>query len=432
MKASKADKPTIKVALDKLLAAKKEYKELTGQDPPVGGKPAAPAPKPAPVTSTAPATGGNADVLLDQIATFGNALRDLKASKADKPTIKVALDKLLAAKKEYKELTGQDPPVGGKPAAPAPKPAPVTSTAPATGGNADVLLDQIATFGSTLRDLKASKADKPTIKVALDKLLAAKKEYKELTGQDPPVGGKPAAPAPKPAPVTSTAPATGGNADVLLDQIATFGNALRDLKASKADKPTIKVALDKLLAAKKEYKELTGQDPPVGGKPAAPAPKPAPVTSTAPATGGNADVLLDQIATFGNTLRDLKASKADKPTIKVALDKLLAAKKEYKELAGQDPPAGGKPAAPAAPNSADKATSILGQITLQGAKVRELKAAQADKAAVKAAVDELLALKKQYKDLTGQDPPVGGKAAPAAAPVSTGKKNRLKSGTEGG
>jgi len=57
------------------------------------------------------------------------------------------------------------------------------------------------------------------------------------------------------APVTSSV----SNADAILEQIATAGTAVRDLKASKADKATIKAAVDKLLAFKKQYKSISSQ-----------------------------------------------------------------------------------------------------------------------------------------------------------------------------
>ena len=295
------------------------------------------------------------------------------------------------------------------PPTPAAASTPSIST-PVPSGNGDAILSQITEQGNTVRNLKSQKANKDEIKAAVDKLLALKKQYKDLTGVDPPPGGKPAA---KPAAAAS------GNADNILAQIAEQGNAVRNLKSQKAGKDVIKEAVDKLLALKKQYKDLTGVDPPPGGKPAA-----KPAQSAAP-TSGEADKLLEQIAEQGNAVRNLKSQKAGKDVIKGAVDKLLALKKQYKDLTGQDPPPGGKPAAkpaensvpatkpaPAASGDADK---ILEQIAEQGNLVRNLKAEKAGKDKVKPAVDQLLALKKQYKDLTGADPPPGGKPAPKTA-----------------
>ena len=123
----------------------------------------------------------------------------------------------------------------------------------------DAILDKIATAGNAVRDLKASKADKAKIKVAVVKLLEAKQQYEDLTGQYPPTDSKPAAPP------QATAPAAGGDADAILRQIASASNAVKDLKAGKANKSKIRVAVVKLLEAKQQYKDLTGYDPPVGG-----------------------------------------------------------------------------------------------------------------------------------------------------------------------
>ena len=48
------------------------------------------------------------------------------------------------------------------------------------------------------------------------------------------------------------------------------------------------------------------------------------------------------------------------------------------------------------------ADAVNDKIVAQGNKVRELKGAKADKAEVKAAVDVLLALKAEYKSLSGR------------------------------
>ena len=79
------------------------------------------------------------------------------------------------------------------------------------------------------------------------------------------------------------------------------------------------------------------------------------------------------------------------------------------------------------------------QIAAQGNKVRELKTGGADKAAVSAAVGELLALKKKYKEVTGKDhgpaksdkkkkkkDKGGGGGAPSPAPAPAPTKGAAK------
>ena len=128
--------------------------------------------------------------------------------------------------------------------------APAVSAAPAAGG--DAILSQIAEQGNVVRDLKSKKAGKDEVKAAVDQLLAFKKQYKDLTGVDAPVGGKPAAKA-APAPV-----ATSGNGDAILGKIAEQGNVVRDLKAKKAGKDEVTAAVQLLLKHKADYKALTG------------------------------------------------------------------------------------------------------------------------------------------------------------------------------
>merc|ERR1719345_271762 len=77
---------------------------------------------------------------------------------------------------------------------------------------------------------------------------------------------------------------------------------------------------------------------------------------------------------------------------------------------------------------------ILAQITAQGLVVRDLKVAKAEKDAITVEVKKLLALKVQYKDVTGEDVP-GSKPSkkdkkkakkPAAAPPQPKKKKEKK------
>ena len=84
--------------------------------------------------------------------------------------------------------------------------------------------------------------------------------------------------------------------------------------------------------------------------------------------------------------------------------------KELETALGEAPEGGAsQSAAPPAPPAAD-VEGLKAQITSAGDKVRELKAAKADKAEVTAAVGALLELKKQYKAQTGEDfPAAGGK-----------------------
>ena len=177
------------------------------------------------------------NVLQDQIATHKDAIRDLKASDADKATIEAAVYELLAAQGQYDELIKQHPP------------------AAASGSKEEALLDKITSLKDSIKDLKAKKADNATIKAAVKKLLAAQRQHDELIKQDPPATPMQHDELVKQDPPTAVA---GSKEKALLDKITSLKDSIKDLKAKKADKATIKAAIIKLLEAKKQYNDLTG------------------------------------------------------------------------------------------------------------------------------------------------------------------------------
>lgn len=77
-----------------------------------------------------------------------------------------------------------------------------------------------------------------------------------------------------------------------------------------------------------------------------------------------------------------------------------------------------------AESKSNDATQLSNQIAHQGTVVRDLKSQKADKSKIDAEVKTLLALKGQYKELTGQEwkPAEGSAGAPAAAPRSKAPK----------
>jgi bifunctional glutamyl/prolyl-tRNA synthetase len=138
----------------------------------------------------------------------------------------------------------------------------------------------------------------------------------------------------------------------------------------------------------------------------------------------------------GVVVAGLKAAKADKVAIAAAVSVLLGIKKEYTDLTGKKVPRaetggvggtenkakatkGGEPAAAQAnpatvgagaaggSGGADPAAvaEIMARHGAQGAVVGGLKKAKAAKADVEAAVAALLAIKLEYKQLTGEEIP---------------------------
>ena len=286
------------------------------------------------------------------------------------------------------------------------KPAPVAASG-------DELNAAIIAQGDKVRQLKTDKADKATIDAAVAALLDLKAKYKAATGKDWKPGQ--AAPAAK----SATSPASvDSNADQLNAEITAQGDKVRQLKADKADKATVDAAVAALLDLKAKYKAATGKDWKPGQ--AAPAAKPAAQLSASSAsTGSNEDKLNADITAQGDKVRQLKADKADKPTVDAAVAKLLELKAAYKAASGKDWKPSSQPAPKAAkepspPKAAEQASNpvadqLSADIVVQGDKVRQLKTDKADKVAVDTAVNVLLGLKAKYKTLTGNDwkPPAG-------------------------
>merc|ERR1719232_107360 len=112
----------------------------------------------------------------------------------------------------------------------------------------------------------------------------------------------------------------------------------------------------------------------------------------------------------GNKVRDLKKAKAAKDQVTAAVNDLLSLKKEYKSLTGQDYDANKPPTVSTtqtsnstAPSNSNANMDIFNKTKAAGDKVRDLKIAKAPKDQVTAAVNELLSLKKQYKETVGSE-----------------------------
>ncbi|XP_030125005.4 bifunctional glutamate/proline--tRNA ligase isoform X6 [Taeniopygia guttata] len=197
-----------------------------------------------------------------------------------------------------------------------------------------IVYNKVAAQGDVVRDLKAKKAAKEDIDKAVKQLLALKAEYKEKTGQDykpgnPPVSGT----------AQSSKLGTSGTLDskALYDKVAEQGEAVRKLKAEKASKDQIDEAVKLLLSLKADYKEKTGQEYKPGHPPAAQGT--VPQASNTAASGPDtpeAKALFSKVALQGDEVRKLKAEKADKEKIDVAVKELLQLKAQYKSVAGVD------------------------------------------------------------------------------------------------
>ncbi|CAB1431648.1 unnamed protein product [Pleuronectes platessa] len=310
-------------------------------------------------------------------------------------------------------------------------PAPKSAQAPASASAGD-LLSSIVAQGEAVRQLKTAKAPKTDVDKAIHQLLSLKAQFKEQTGMDYKPGMAPPTSAPTP-PISSSDPTS-----CPFTRVTQQGELVRKLKAEQAPKDQVDAAVKQLLALKAEYKQLTGQDYKPGAAPVQKTPAPVPSSpSPAPAATG----IHEKVAEQGEMVRKLKTEKAPKDQVDAAVKQLLALKAEYKQLTGQDYKPGAAPVqktpapVPSSPSPAPAATGIHEKIAEQGEMVRKLKTEKAPKDQVDAAVKQLLALKAEYKQLTGQDykpgaapvqkTPAPVQSSPSPAPAATGLHEKV-------
>uniref|UniRef100_A0A8C7GVM7 Bifunctional glutamate/proline--tRNA ligase n=1 Tax=Oncorhynchus kisutch TaxID=8019 RepID=A0A8C7GVM7_ONCKI len=212
----------------------------------------------------------------------------------------------------------------------------------------------------------------------------------------------------KTTPVSAPAPPTASDASTVFTCIVAQGEKVRDLKTTKAPKEEVDKAVKELLSLKAQFKHLTGQDYKPGmGLPASSAPQKA-----ASPSSDSASCPFACVTQQGELVRKLKSEKAPKDQLDTAVKQLLSLKAEYKQATGQDYKPGVAPAVSPAPVQASPAPqdqsgsspqALFTQVVQKGELVRKLKSEKAPKDQVDCAVKQLLALKTQYKALTGED-----------------------------
>uniref|UniRef100_A0A674BW13 Bifunctional glutamate/proline--tRNA ligase n=1 Tax=Salmo trutta TaxID=8032 RepID=A0A674BW13_SALTR len=315
-----------------------------------------------------------------------------------------------------------------------------SSTSPPTASDAGTVFSCIVAQGEKVRDLKTTKAPKEEVDKAVKELLSLKAQFKHLTGQDYKPGmGLPSSSAPQKA-----ASPSSDSASCPFACVTQQGELVRKLKSEKAPKDQVDAAVKELLALKAEYKQVTGHDYKPG---AALAPAPAPVQSNPAPTATSGSGMYEHVTQQGDLVRKLKTEKAPKDQVDTAVKQLLSLKAEYKQATGQDYKPGVAPAVSPAPVQASPAPqdqsgsspqALFTQVVQKGELVRKLKSEKAPKVKaiqmrntgvlvqvpsidqVDCAVKQLLALKTQYKALTGEDY----KLVAAAGASSREDKNR--------
>ncbi|KAI4469059.1 prolyl-trna synthetase [Holotrichia oblita] len=269
---------------------------------------------------------------------------------------------------------------------------------------------EIVKQGDIVRELKGRKAEKTEIDTAVKVLLSLKSEYKTATNTEwkpgcvPPDNLKEVVQVSPATPLKSSSPKTPKE---LNDEIVKQGDLVRNLKSKKAEKTEIDGAVKVLLSLKGEYKIATNTDwkpgcvPPDNLKEAAQVPPPTLKTSSLKTP----NELNDEIVKQGDLVRSLKSKKAGKPEIESAVKVLLALKSEYKTATNTDwKPGCIVEAQPKiAVESKSEVSELNDKILKNGEKVRRLKSECADKITINTEVQILLALKAEYKKLTGRN-----------------------------
>ncbi len=137
-------------------------------------------------------------------------------------------------------------------------------------------------------------------------------------------------------------------------------------------------------------------------------------TSPSAGTSASAEELNEKITEQGNKIRQMKTEKAEKGAVEAEVKVLLGLKAEFKKQTGKD----WKPGMviQAATKEGDH-LEIDRKITDQGNKIRQLKGQKAEKSVIDTEVKVLLALKAEYKKVTGKDWKPGLSASDATSKV---------------
>uniref|UniRef100_A0A673WHX2 Bifunctional glutamate/proline--tRNA ligase n=1 Tax=Salmo trutta TaxID=8032 RepID=A0A673WHX2_SALTR len=223
------------------------------------------------------------------------------------------------------------------------------------------------------------------------------------------------------------------NAYAVFSDIVAQGEKVRDLKTAKASKEKVDEVVKELLSLKAQFKQLTGQDYKPGMAPPASS-----TTQKAATPAPSADSTSCPFAciTQQEELKSEKASKMD-----AAVKHMLSLKAEYKQVTGQDYKPGMAPATSPAPvqaspapeaQSSSSVKALFSQVSHQGELVRNLKSEKAPKDQLDGAVKQLLALKTQYKALTGEEYKPVASAGASGGEDKNRKDRENKSEKQGG
>ncbi|XP_054001719.1 bifunctional glutamate/proline--tRNA ligase [Hylaeus anthracinus] len=191
-------------------------------------------------------------------------------------------------------------------------------------------------------------------------------------------------------PTTSTKESSQKNgatqdANVINESIVAQGEKVRNLKSQKADKAAIDTEVKILLSLKADYKKCTGKEWTLRMTP----------NKSLQTTPVNSDKnkLFTDIIQQENEIKELQLK------INQEMQRLSKLKTEYKNKTGTDWAEIEKKSV----STESSVNKLLNEIQKQGDRVRQLKSSKAEKSIVDDEVKKLLALKSDYKSMTGQD-----------------------------
>uniref|UniRef100_A0A673WS78 Bifunctional glutamate/proline--tRNA ligase n=1 Tax=Salmo trutta TaxID=8032 RepID=A0A673WS78_SALTR len=228
-----------------------------------------------------------------------------------------------------------------------------------------------------------------------------------------------------------------GNAYAVFSDIVAQGEKVRDLKTAKASKEKVDEVVKELLSLKAQFKQLTGQDYKPGMTPPSAAQAKTALSASSPSSSPLG--LYERVTEQGDTVRKLKSEKSAK--MDAAVKHMLSLKAEYKQVTGQDYKPGMAPATSPAPvqaspapeaQSSSSVKALFSQVSHQGELVRNLKSEKAPKDQLDGAVKQLLALKTQYKALTGEEYKPVASAGASGGEDKNRKDRENKSEKQGG
>uniref|UniRef100_A0A8C8FKA6 Bifunctional glutamate/proline--tRNA ligase n=1 Tax=Oncorhynchus tshawytscha TaxID=74940 RepID=A0A8C8FKA6_ONCTS len=213
--------------------------------------------------------------------------------------------------------------------------------------------------------------------------------------------------------------------------IVAQGEKVRDLKTAKAPKEKVDKVVKELLSLKAQFKQLTGQDYKPGMAPPASS-----TTQKAATPAPSADSISCPFAciTQQEELKSEKASKVD-----AVVKQLPDFKAEFLQITGKEYKPGMTPPSAAQAKTALSASSpssspsgLYERVTEQGDTVRKLKSEKSAKDQLDGAVKQLLALKTQYKALTGEEYKPVASAGASGGEDKNRKDRENKSEKQGG